>query len=138
MGYRVQLAQEARVKMTPAESRLWWRLRDRRLEFRKFVRQKILGRYRLDFYCHDEKLVVELDGLYHDSSDQQLADQLRTEWLESQGLKVMRFQNEDVMKNLESVLEVIKVAFAPFPYEKPQSQTKNTNPYPSPVGEGGA
>jgi 5-methyltetrahydrofolate--homocysteine methyltransferase len=113
-------------------------LRDRRLEFRKFVRQKILGRYRLDFYCHDEKLVVELDGLYHDSSEQQLADQLRTEWLEAQGLKVIRFRNEDIMKNLESALEVIKLSFTPFPHESPPTQTKNTNPIPSPVGEGGA
>ena len=124
MGYRVQLAREARANLTSAESRLWWRLRDRRLEFRKFVRQKILGRYRVDFYCHDEKLVVELDGLYHDSSEQQIADQLRTEWLETQGLKVIRFRNEDIMENLESVLEVIKLSFTPFPHEQKPTPNK--------------
>lgn len=118
MGYRVQLAREARTKLTVAESRLWWRLRDRRFEYRKFVRQKILGRYRVDFYCHDEKLIIELDGGYHDSNDQQIADQLRTQWLESQGLKVLRFQNEHIMQNLEAVLEDIKSAFVPFPYEQ--------------------
>lgn len=101
--------------MTPAETKLWSRLRDRRLEFRKFVRQKVIGRYRADFCCGDENLIVELDGSSHDSPEAQTYDLERTQWLEAQGYRVLRFPNEDIMRRFPAVLESIKAHFTPFP-----------------------
>ncbi len=113
--YRVQLAREARRNLTPFEAKLWHALRDRRLEYRKFVRQKIIGRYRTDFYCHEERLVIEVDGSSHDLPEAQEYDTERTAWLEAQGFRVLRFQNADVMRNLEGVLMAIRGALTPFP-----------------------
>jgi very-short-patch-repair endonuclease len=101
--------------MTPAETKLWSRLRDRRFEFRKFVRQKVIVRYRADFYCDDERLIIELDGSSHDSPEAQAYGLERTQWLEAQGYRVLRFLNEDVMRNFPAVLEAIKTALTPFP-----------------------
>ncbi len=101
--------------MTPAETKLWSRLRDRRFEFLKFVRQKVIGRYRADFYCDDERLIIELDGSSHDSPEAQAYDLERTQWFEAQGYRVLRFLNEDVMRNFPAVLEAIKTALTPFP-----------------------
>jgi very-short-patch-repair endonuclease len=114
-NYRLQLARDGRKNATPAEARLWFHLRDRRLDHRKFVRQKVIGRYRTDFYCHEERLVIELDGSSHDSEDSQEYDLERSDWLEAQGFRVLRFRNEDVMRQLGSVLEVIRGALIPFP-----------------------
>ena len=111
----VVLAQEARKNLTAAEALLWSQVRDRRLAGRKFIRQKVVGRYRPDFYCHEERLVVELDGTYHHNPEVQANDLERTKWLESQGLKVIRFQNEHVINHLPHVLKAIKSHFKPKP-----------------------
>ena len=110
-----QVARESRRNLTPAEAKLWNCLRDRKLEFRKFVRQKVFENYRVDFYCHSELLVIELDGTSHDSVEAQNADAARTKWLEARGLKVLRFRNEEVLNDVEFVLEAIKLYLTPFP-----------------------
>ena len=110
-----QVARESRKNLTAAEAKLWDCLRDRRFEFRKFVRQKVFENYRVDFYSHSELLVIELDGTSHDSEETRASDAIRTEWLEARGLRVLRFRNEDVMDKLERVLESIKQHFEPFP-----------------------
>ena len=106
--YRVVLAREGRKELTIPEARLWFFLRDRRLHFHKFVRQKIIGRYRADFYCHEQRLVIKLDGASHEGADAQAYDLERTQWLEAQGIRVLRFQNRAVMSNLQAILETIK------------------------------
>ena len=111
----VQLARQARKNMTPAEVRLWQCLRNRRLEGRKFLRQKVMGRYRPDFYCAAERLVIELDGSVHDTPEAKANDLERTGWLEAKGLKVIRFRNHSVMNHLPQVLESIKSHFKPLP-----------------------
>lgn len=100
-------AKELRCPLTPAEAKLWERLKTKQLFGLKFRRQHPLYRFILDFYCHEKRLVVEVDGDSHAEPGQQAYDQARTEWLEQQGLRVIRFQNREVEHKVEGVLEEI-------------------------------
>jgi len=105
------LRRRLRAQLTPAEVKLWKYLQLGQLEGRKFRRQHSIGTYIVDFYCPSERLVVELDGAAHDSEKSWQHDELRTEYLQSQGLKVIRFENREVMENMEGVLALIKDQF---------------------------
>ena len=94
-----------RSNMTDAEMNLWYHLRNRRFCGIKFLRQKIISGYIVDFISLEIKLIIELDGSQH--VEQQHYDEMRTNQLEMNGFKVIRFWNEDVLKNMEMVLEVI-------------------------------
>jgi very-short-patch-repair endonuclease len=94
-----------RINQTDAENRLWYHLRSRRFQGWKFRRQHILQGYIVDFVCLERKLVIELDGGGH--ADQEIYDNHRTQVLEKDGFKVIRFWNNDVLSNLERVLETI-------------------------------
>ena len=83
---------------TPAEDLLWQRLRDRRLAGFKFRRQHSVDRFIVDFYCPQTRLVVELDGPIHEQSREH--DAVRQEFLETRGLRVLRFQNGQVMESV--------------------------------------
>ena len=98
---------ELRKNETDAEKLLWNLLRDRQLGNAKFRRQHPLGPFVLDFYCHEEKLGIEIDGGQHAESDQALYDAKRTQKLEAEGVKVFRFWDNDVLANTEGVLEKI-------------------------------
>jgi very-short-patch-repair endonuclease len=99
-------AQELRKKSTDAERLLWRHLRAKQLEGLKFRRQEPIGDYIVDFVCFDRSLIVEVDGGQH--LQEKAKDDERTRWLEGQGFKVLRFWNNDVMKNIEGVLRVIR------------------------------
>jgi very-short-patch-repair endonuclease len=73
-----------------------------------FKRQHIIGDYIADFVCLSSKLIVELDGGYHQLEQQQVSDAQRTEWLESRGFKVIRFTNEELFNDIDKVLDTIK------------------------------
>ena len=103
-----QHARENRHHQSPAEAKLWKVLRNHNVEGRKFRRQHPIGPYIVDFYCHEARLVVELDGRSHDA--QINYDAARTAWLESQGYQVIRFVNAQVMKDIVSVVEGIRLA----------------------------
>jgi very-short-patch-repair endonuclease len=96
--------QRLRSSMTPAEIRLWQALKGRQLSGRKFRRQHSIGFFVLDFFCPAEGLAVELDGSSHDSAAANERDQNRDAFLASVGIRVVRFENRDVMENLEGVL----------------------------------
>ena len=96
---------EARRDATPAEQRLWQKLRSRQLCGHKFRRQVWLGRFIADFYCSEARLVVEVDGETHATS--KAYDDRRTAWLVSEGFRVVRVANADVMQNIDGVLEYI-------------------------------
>ncbi len=98
-------ARRLRREMTPAEVILWELLRNRRLTGFKFRRQQPVGPYVADFFCPAAKLIVELDGDSHVGKD--LHDAERQAYLESQGLRVVRFWNTLVYDDLDTVLEVI-------------------------------
>jgi len=105
-------AKALRRNLTEAEQRLWYHLRAHRFMGYKFKRQKPIGRYIVDFACLEHRLIIELDGGQH--SEQVAYDQQRDAWLRNQGYTVLRFWNNDVMQQLESVLEQI-VAPSPPP-----------------------
>ena len=109
----LERARELRKQQTSTEEILWECLRDRRLLNTKFRRQHNIGQFIADFYCHPARLVIELDGEIHQS--QQIEDANRDEWMESQGLKVLRFGNDEVLDDLEGVLGVIAEVLEPSP-----------------------
>lgn len=101
-------ATELRRNMTEAEKVLWERLRNNQLQGIKFRRQHPVHLFIADFYCHKHKLIIEIDGEYHHTEDQKSKDCERTKLLEFQGLKILRFTNEEVINSTESVINKIK------------------------------
>ena len=98
-------AQDLRKKQTKEESLLWYQFLSRYpLRVR---RQYVIGNYIADFYCHKAKLVVELDGSQHYDPSEMEYDNKRTAYLESQGLRVLRFTNLDILREFRSVCEKI-------------------------------
>ncbi len=107
-------AKALRHNMTPAEKFLWEKLRANNRNI-KFRRQHALGNYIADFYCHKHKLVIELDGSIHQLPEVQIKDHEKQTFLENEGLKVLRFTNQQVFSNAEKVLEEIyRHAGSPF------------------------
>ena len=98
-------AKALRKNMTKEEAKLWYQFLCRYPQ--RFRRQYIIGNYITDFYCHQAKLVVELDGSQHCDPGTMEYDQKRTEYLLSQGLNVLRFSNMDVIQRFKSVCEAI-------------------------------
>jgi very-short-patch-repair endonuclease len=108
-GYRK--ARSLRHHLTKAEARLWTRLRSHQLEGVGFRRQHALGPFIVDFCAPRCKLVIELDGSQH--LEQEVYDAERTVYLEAQGYRVIRFTNDQVMRDVEAVLGVILEALTP-------------------------
>ena len=100
-------ARKNRKKMTEAETVIWERLRQIPRPFR-FRRQHIIGDYIVDFACLSKKLVVEVDGEYHNTEEQAVLDNVRTEFLNRMGYCVIRFTNEQVMNNMNDVVAKIE------------------------------
>ena len=98
-------ARQLRSRQTEAERKLWFLLRDRRLNGAKFRRQVPIGNYIVDFVCQEAKLIVELDGSQH--VDQLAYDTARTSWLAGVGYRVQRIWNNDLTENEEGVLTAI-------------------------------
>ncbi|MFN3233713.1 MAG: endonuclease domain-containing protein [Alphaproteobacteria bacterium] len=118
----VERARNLRRNQTDAEKRLWCFLRNRQLAGFKFNRQVPVGPYVADFICRTEKLIIEIDGGQH--AFQKQADAKRTKYLAAKGYRVIRFWNNDVLKNTEGVLETIR------------SELMNSPPHPDPLPRG--
>ncbi|WP_416675769.1 DUF559 domain-containing protein [Egbenema bharatensis] len=101
----LERARELRKKQTPSETILWECLRDRRLDGAKFRRQHNIESYIADFYCHEVRLVIEVDGLVHDRQKDQ--DVNRDQWFSQNGFTVLRFKNQQIEQDLETVLTTI-------------------------------
>ena len=131
-------ARRMRNEPTEAERELWWHLR-RRLprEDTHFRRQVQIGPYIADFACHKPKLVVKIDGGQHGSQTAQ--DHARTQRLEAEGYRALRFWNNDVLGNIEGVLTEILQALAttPTPDPSPQGGGEKRARRPSPPQAGG-
>jgi len=112
-------ARTLRRKFTDAEQKLWNHLRGRQISGEKFRRQQPLGRYVVDFVCLEKKLIVEVDGGHHAASAN---DEERTSWLESEGFRVVRFWNNEVLKDVGVVLDVI--------YEELKNEDVSPSPWP--------
>lgn len=116
MGYistnmTTRRARELRRNLTEAERALWEHLRYRQIGGHKFRRQHGVGPYIVDFTCVEKRLIIELDGGHH--TQQAEYDNIRTEWLESQGFQVLRFWNNQVLQEIEAVKLVILNALEP-------------------------
>lgn len=101
-------AKKLKRKMTKAEKTLWHELRNRNLSSYKFRRQHPIAWYVADFYCHQAKLVIELDGEVHDTDEMKNHDERRNSIMEDFDIKVLRFKNEEVFDSLDKVMEEIK------------------------------
>ena len=103
-----EFRQKLRRESTAAEHILWKQLRGKQLMGLKFRQQHGYGAYILDFYCPTIRLCIEVDGEVHDSPEAQTHDQERTEFLEQQSIKVIRFKNEEIENDMENVVNKIK------------------------------
>ena len=127
----LQHARSLRSKQTDAEQLLWGLVRDRRFAGKKFRRQHPIGRYILDFYCHECRLAVELDGGQHNDEETRSRDDRRSRFLREQGVRVVRFWNHDVLLQTDSVLESLwDEVHGDMGFSVPSPQT------PLPAGEG--
>jgi very-short-patch-repair endonuclease len=104
-NYLKRNSRRLRKNMTDAEKLLWSKIRGKQLKGLQIYRQKPIGRFIVDFYCPKASLVVELDGGQHYSEALRREDHLRDKYLESVGLRVLRFSDRDVFENLTGVLE---------------------------------
>ena len=103
----LKLLRELRKSQTSAEGLLWELVRDRRVLGFKFRRQHQIGRNVVDFYCREAQLIIECDGGVHDRNDQWQHDRSRDLYLTQLGNRVVRFKNDQVLSNTETVLEEI-------------------------------
>lgn len=113
---RLQRAKQLRLDQTDAEARLWYHLRAHRFLGLKFKRQKPVGPYIVDFICLEHGLVIEVDGGQH--NEDQAYDQRRSQRLAAEGLRVLRFWNDEVLRDTDAVLEQIRLVIeseAPSP-----------------------
>lgn len=115
-------AKNLRKTQTDTENKLWYQLRGRRFENLKFRRQYPIKNYIVDFICVDKMLIIELDGGQHAENKN---DIIRDNCLKLEGYNILRFWNNDVLKNMEGVLQVI------------QSAVRNPHPDPLPLRERG-
>ena len=102
-----EFAKKNRDNPTLAEAFLWQNIRLGVLGH-KFLRQHIIGDYIVDFVCRDEGLIIEVDGAYHSEPRQEEDDKYREEWLWSKGFHIIRFTNEEVLYDIESVIQEIE------------------------------
>lgn len=105
--YLKGFARELRKNMPLAEMLLWSRLRGKQVLGQRFNRQKPLLNYIVDFYCHQAKLVIECDGSQHFEDEHELRDQKRDIFLSQQGLLVLRFDNAQIIAQIDSVMQEI-------------------------------
>lgn len=101
------LARALRKNQTDVEKLLWNHLRNRQMTGIKFRRQQPIGSYIVDFVSFERKIIIELDGGYHNDEAQKRKDDERSEWLKSIGYNVLRFWNNEIIENIEGVLETI-------------------------------
>ena len=99
---------ELRNNSTPEEAVLWTQIKSRKIKGYKWRRQHPIGEYILDFYCPEAKLCIELDGAAHYTYNGAREDSIRTSFLNSKGIKVIRFENRLIWDNIDGVIEIIE------------------------------
>lgn len=100
-------ARENRKNPTFEENYVWNFLRNKQLGV-SFRRQHVIGEFIVDFVCLSKKIIIEIDGKYHQQEEQMEYDIMRTERLSKYGFRVIRFSNEEILTNIERVLDIIK------------------------------
>jgi very-short-patch-repair endonuclease len=105
--FETDRSRDLRRSQTGAEQKLWRKLRNRQLGGAKFVRQEPIGPYFADFVCRARQLIVEVDGATHSSPDELARDARRSAFLQDQGYRLVRVQNDEVFGDIDSVCETI-------------------------------
>ncbi len=100
-------SRKLRKNQTQAERNLWQYLKKDQIAGLRFNRQKPIGKYIADFYCHKLKLVIEIDGDRHYKNEEPEKDRIRDQYFKDNNLKVLRFTNYEIYKNIQSVLDRI-------------------------------
>jgi len=103
----ISVAKTLRKKSTRSERLLWRNLRAKQMKGFKFRRQEPIGNYIVDFVCFESQVVIEVDGSQH--MVEVAKDKERERWLRSQGFTILRFWNNEVLRNMEGVLEIIRL-----------------------------
>lgn len=103
-----EYSRDLRKNMTDAERQLWSKLRRKQLKGLQFYRQRIIGDYIVDFYCPKAKMIIEVDGGQHYSEEGKEADKRRDDHMGRKVLKVLRFSDREVLKNVDGVVERIE------------------------------
>ena len=111
VSYLTARRKELRHNLTPAEAALWDLIKNKQLDGRKFRKQTSIENYIVDFYCPEEKIVIELDGSVHNHPSSVEKDKLRDERLTTLGYKVLRFENQDVFNLTDWVPAEIRKLF---------------------------
>jgi very-short-patch-repair endonuclease len=119
---------ELRHRLTPAEATLWKAIKNSQLDGRKFRRQHSVGPYILDFYCVEESLAIELDGEIHKNDFVLMKDAVRSMYLKSLGIRVVRFENFLVFQEIDAVLQHIRSYFSVERSTTPSSEADATPP----------
>ena len=127
-----EFAFQNRSNPTQTEDVLWELVKSKKLEGFKFRRQHIIGNYIADLVCLNRRLIIEIDGLIHQLTENKESDELRTQWLNVKGFKVIRFTNEEVLNKTDEVLTVISSTL------KNQPDIKGNPDLSSPFGGQGA
>ena len=127
--YALDLRRDLREASTKAEQLVWAMIRDRRMNGAKFRRQHSVGRFIVDFVCLESNLVIELDSGYHDYTVDE--DKGRESFLKAQGLQVIRFWNEDVLKDADAVARAISNTLSVI------NEVEPPRPHPSPLPRNG-
>jgi very-short-patch-repair endonuclease len=112
-------AKSLRAQMTEAEKHLWEELKKESLTKYRFRRQHPIQNFIVDFYSHNLKLIIEVDGEYHNTPQQIKQDQEKTDVLEFNGLNVLRFTNKEVLNDTTRVLEEINRRIKSIPFPRP-------------------
>ena len=128
MKEQIEKSRELRKNMTSQERKLWSIIKNRQFFGYRFRRQFPIGQYIVDFICREKKIIIEIDGGQHNEIKNIQYDNKRTEYLISEGYKVIRFWNNDVDKNIGGVYEKLKEFF--------EIGGNITPPQPSPSREG--
>ncbi|MBW7997331.1 MAG: endonuclease domain-containing protein [Candidatus Glassbacteria bacterium] len=110
------LSRKLRKNSTLVEVLLWEQLKARKLRGYQFARQKPVGDFIVDFFCHDLHLVIEIDGSSHDKRLEQ--DKARQGFLESLGMKVIRFLDKDAKSNIQGVVSQLELVIDAFEEKK--------------------
>ena len=109
----IKQVRDLRKNQTEAENIFWELVRNKKLLGLKFRRQHQIGHYIVDFYCHSQKLIIELDGEIHNSPEQKKKDETRDKYLKSLGNKILRFNNTELFENTGGLLKKIEESLSP-------------------------
>src|SRR5262249_60432661 len=121
---RIPRARRLRRDMTDAERKLWWHLRQLPIASSHFRRQATIGPYLGDFACHEARIVIEVDGGQHAAPGRFASDLARTQFLNARGYRVLRFWNNEVLREIEGVMTVIYQALNEPPAQLPPTPAR--------------